>query len=65
MKIELTDWNLVKEVKIFDATGRQAYSSGPKPTSTINVLGFPAGTYLVAIENKDGSVYSNRVVVIK
>jgi hypothetical protein len=65
LKIELPDWNQVKQVRIFDAAGKQAYSSGPKPTNTIDVLGFPSGTYLVAIENKDGSVYSRRVVVIR
>jgi hypothetical protein len=65
LKINLTDWSLVRQVKIFDISGRQVYSSNRKPKNVIDVQGFTQGLHFVTIENNDGSVSTHRIMVAR
>ncbi|SEI52252.1 Por secretion system C-terminal sorting domain-containing protein [Dyadobacter sp. SG02] len=65
LKITSANWSSVKTVRIFDAAGRLVYDSGSKPQQTISIRGLVSGTHVVVIEQTDGKLHSQRIIVMR
>ncbi|GGM78223.1 hypothetical protein GCM10010967_07370 [Dyadobacter beijingensis] len=63
MKITTTNWNQVKQVRIYDMLGRTIYDSGSKPTALVSLRNVPAGMYVVEISRLDGKVENSKIMV--
>ena len=60
--IKTDDFDLVKSIKIYDATGKTVYQSAVRPTREINVQSLPSGLYIIQMVNKSGSTISHKVL---
>ncbi|SDG13369.1 Por secretion system C-terminal sorting domain-containing protein [Dyadobacter soli] len=63
MKINTTNWNQVKQVRIFDMLGRTIYDSGDKPTALVSLRNVAAGMYVVEISRLNGKVENSKIMV--
>ncbi len=61
--LKSSDWNQVVAVELYDIRGRTVYQSGNHLNRTIPVKTLPAGTYLLAIIHKNGTVTNQKVVI--
>jgi hypothetical protein len=60
--IKTDDFDLVKSIKLYDATGKTVYQSAARPTREINVQNLPSGLYIIQMVNKNGSIISHKVL---
>ncbi len=55
----------VKEISILTANGNLIYKSGKVSEEGVDMSSFSNGTYIVKITGRDGSIYTERIVVLK
>lgn len=60
--IKSNDFNKVKSVMIFDASGRTVYQSLTVPSREINVENLSSGIYLVQMVRTNGTVVTSKIV---
>ncbi|SEJ78047.1 Por secretion system C-terminal sorting domain-containing protein [Dyadobacter sp. SG02] len=63
MKINTTNWNQVKQVRIYDMLGRTIYDSGNQPTALVSLRNVAAGMYVVEISRLNGKVENSKIMV--
>jgi len=63
MKINTTNWNQVKQVRIYDMLGRTIYDSGNQPTALVSLRNVAAGMYIVEISRLSGKVENSKIMV--
>ena len=60
--IRVSDFSTVKQVQIYNASGRIVYQSSGKPDREINIGGLPTGLYVMQLVRKNGSVISRKII---
>lgn len=66
LTVEIADWNNIKSVEMYNAAGQNIYLSEEKrPILLIDVRSLPAAMYLIKIKYNQGSVISQKVMVVK
>lgn len=60
--IKSNDFSTVKNVKIYDASGRTVYQSSATPTNEIDVQNFSSGLYVVQLVSKTGVVITHKII---
>jgi hypothetical protein len=63
MKVNTTNWNQVKQIRIYDMLGRTIYDSGNTPTALISLRNVAAGMYVVEISRINGKVENSKIMV--
>jgi hypothetical protein len=62
LHINVENPDVIQSVKLLTSTGQTVYESG-RHKGTIDMKGFPAGTYILWITRIDGSQTNRRVVI--
>ncbi|GAA4442276.1 hypothetical protein GCM10023091_28770 [Ravibacter arvi] len=55
----------IRNVDIYDLNGRAVYSASKPTSGEIDVTHLNAGTYIIAIQHKNGTRYNTRVIIKK
>lgn len=63
IQIEVQNWNEVAKINILDNMGNSRYVSAGKPESRIDVRNLTAGSYIIKVENTDGTVITSKFVI--
>jgi uncharacterized repeat protein (TIGR01451 family) len=65
LRIGMKDWKDVASIEIYNNAGSVVYKSGKEPTERINVKDFKAGTYIVRVKQRNGTMASYKFVITK
>jgi hypothetical protein len=65
LTIRTANWHEVNRVELINAAGLSVYSSKGAPSSEISVKSLPAGTYLVRLTRKDGTISVHKLMIAK
>lgn len=65
LNLKVTNWKLVKNIRINDLAGAQVYSSDLIQSGSIDISKLNAGIYILRITHTDGSVHTQKFVRIK
>lgn len=60
--ISAGDFSKVKNVQIYDASGKTVYKSSATPSAEINVQNLSAGLYVVQMVRKNGTVVTQKII---
>lgn len=60
--ISAGDFSKVKNVQIYDASGKTVYKSSATPSAEINVQSLSAGLYVVQMVRKNGTVVTQKII---
>ncbi|MDQ6479001.1 T9SS type A sorting domain-containing protein [Dyadobacter sp. LHD-138] len=60
--ISAADFSKVKNVQIYDASGKTVYKSSATPSAEINVQSLSAGLYVVQMVRKNGTVVTQKII---
>jgi len=61
----VTNWDEIKDVNIYDLNGKAVYKASKLVGGEINVSKMNAGAYVVTIANKNGQVFSSKIIISK
>ena len=62
VQIEGVEVSYMKQLALYDLTGKLCKTQSSMETSTISVLGLPKGQYLMRLEMVDGSVFEGKIL---
>lgn len=65
IKLEIADWEDMKDVKIYDLNGKKVFFSNKLTSNEINVGQLAAGTYIFSITDKKGETHRTNFLLSK